>query len=114
MLRSSALNARARVCMGVGLFRGCDVYTVAWLLDVHLNTVHRTLGPLVSEGIVSKVRTGHDVNYHSTLAAKKLVRAELRRLRCEGANLVNELRQHPRIKQDKLDKLLGIVPDVEG
>lgn len=113
-LRSSALNARVRVCMGVGLYRGVDAKTLARLLGVHLITVQLLLGPLVNEKILGRVRTGHDVRYHSTLAAKKLVRAELRRIRLEGANLERELRQHPRIKPDKLDKLLGILPDDQG
>ena len=113
-LRSNALNARARVCMGVTLYRGIDVRGLSELLGIHLNTVHRILCPLVADKTIGRTRKGHAVHYHSSLAAKKLVRAELRRLRCEGANLVNELRQHPRIKQDKLDKLLGIVPDVES
>ena len=112
-LRSGALNVRVRVCMGVTLYKGIDLRTLADLLGVHRGSIHRVIASMVAEGIVSRVRAGHDMRYHSTLAAKKLVRAELRRLRCEGANLVNELRSHPRIKLDKLDKLLGISPDIE-
>ena len=112
-LRSNALNERARICMGVTLFRGCDIRTLADLLGIHKDTALRLLRPLVADKTIGRTRKGLAVHYHSSLAAKKLVRAELRRLRCEGANLVNELRSHPRIKQEKLDKLLGILPDVE-
>ena len=113
-LRSNALNERARICMGVTLFRGCDIRTLADLLGIHKDTALRLLRPLVADKTIGRTRKGHAVHYHSSLAAKKLVRAELRRLRCEGANLERELRVHPRIKLDKLDKLLGIVPDVES
>ena len=113
-LRSSALNARVRVCMGVTLYRGIGAKCLAQLLGVHLITVQLLLKSLVDDGTLGRTRKGHAVHYHSSLAAKKLVRAELRRIRSEGATLVNELRQHPRIKLDKLDKLLGINPDVES
>ena len=113
-LRSNALNERARICMGVTLFRGCDIRTLADLLGIHKDTALRLLRPLVADKTIGRTRKGLAVHYHSSLAAKKLVRAELRRIRSEGDHLANELRQHPRIKQDKLDRLLGISPDVEG
>ncbi len=113
-LRSNALNARARVCMGVTLYRGIDVRGLSDLLGIHLNTVHRILCPLVADKTLGRTRKGHAVHYHSSLAAKKLVRAELRRIRSEGDHLANELRQHPRVKQDKLDRLLGIQSENES
>ena len=114
LLKESALNVRVRVCMCIGLFGGIDRATIQNVLGVTDKTVLLALGPLVREGLITRHRIGSFVvRYHSTQAAKKLVRAELRRLRCEGANLDRELRVHPRIKQDKLDKLLGISPDVE-
>jgi len=80
--------------MGVTLYRGIDVRGLSDLLGIHLNTVHRILCPLVAEKILGRTRKGHTVHYHSSLAAKKLVRAELRRIRNEGVNLERELRQN--------------------
>ncbi len=124
LLRSGALTNRARVCMCIGLFRGVDSATIASVLGVCSRVASRTLTSLVRSGVITRHRVlVHGVNgsrsmvvvrYHETKEARRLVRAELRRIRSEGATLVNELRQHPRVKQDKLDKLLGIVPDVES
>jgi len=121
LLRSPALTNRARVCMCVGLFRGVDSATIATVLGLCSRVVSRTLTSLVRSGVLTRHRVlVHGANgsrstiavrYHETKEAKKLVRAELRRIRSEGVNLVDELRQHPRIKLEKLDRLLGILPD---
>ena len=124
LLRSGALTNRARVCMCIGLFRGVDSATIASVLGVCSRVASRTLTSLVRSGVITRHRVlVHGVNgsrstvavrYHETKEARKLVRDEIRQLSANAANLVNELRQHPRIKLDKLDKLLGIVPDVES
>jgi hypothetical protein len=111
--RSSALNVRVRVCMGVSLYRGIDAHGLAALLGVHVGSIHREMASLISSKLIGRTRIGRVVHYHSTQAAQKLVRAELRRLRLEGENLVNELRRHPRVKQEKLDRLLGLFPSDE-
>lgn len=114
LLRQSALDNRARVCMCAMLFGGVDRATIEHVLGLSRKTVLVELGPLVKEGLLTRHRTGSlIVRYHATQSARKLVRAELRRLRLEGEVLVNELRQHSRVKQDRLDRLLGLVPDVE-
>ena len=109
LLKHDALSNRARVCMCVSLFGGIDRATIEQLLGLSRKTVLVELGPLVESGLLTRHRIGSlIVRYHSTKASRKLVRDEIRRLSVNGVNLVNELRQHPRIKQDKLDKLLGI------
>ena len=123
VLQSSTLSIRARVCACIGLFGGIDRQTIERFTGLAECSVSVALTSLVRGGAVNRVRsTVHGVNggpsvsvvrYHDTKEARRIVRTELDQLDKEAMNLVNELRQHPRIKQDKLDKLLGIVPDVE-
>ena len=124
LLQSSTLSIRARVCMCVRLFGGIDRQTIEQFTGLAECSVSVALTGLVRSGAVNRVRsTVHGVNggpsvsvvrYHDTKEARRIVRSELEQLDKIAINLVNELRQHPRIKLDKLDKLLGIVPDVES
>lgn len=111
--RFSALSVRARVCACIGVSRGIDARSIAALVGLSYDSVISVLHVLVSEGIVNKHRAGQMVRYHDTKEARRIVRGELEQLDKEAVDMVNELRAHPRIKQEKLDKLLGISPDVE-
>jgi predicted transcriptional regulator len=123
VLRSSTLSIRARVCACVGLFGGIDRRSIERFTGLAECSVSVALTGLVRSGAVNRVRsTVHGVNggpsvsvvrYHDTKEARRIVRSELEQLDKIALDLVNELRQHPRIKQDKLDRLLGILPDVE-
>ena len=117
LLQDRRLSLRARVCMCVHVFRGCDRATIQRVVNVSQDPALKTLTKLVREGIVSRYRQkikGAEFYYHGSQQSQKIVREEIRRFNESCENLVNELRQHPRIKLDKLDKLLGIVPDVES
>ncbi len=111
--RFSALSVRARVCACIGVSRGIDARSIAVLVGLSYDSVISALHVLVSEGIVNKHRDGQTVRYHDTKEARRIVRSELEQLDKIAINLVNELRTHPRIKQDKLDKLLGIQSENE-
>ena len=102
----------ARVCIALELFKGIGCNDLAQLIGVNPNYLLRTvLTPLVRSGDIGKTIRDKHVFYHYRLGCAAIVAKENKRL--QGDHLVNELRQHPRIKLDKLDKLLGIVPDVE-
>ena len=111
--RFSALSVRARVCACIGVSRGIDARSIAVLVGLSYDSVISALHVLVSEGIVNKHRDGQTVRYHDTKEARRIVRSELEQLDKTAVDLINGFRVHPRIKQGKLDRLLGIVPDVE-
>ena len=102
----------ARACIALELFKGIECNDLAQFLGVHPDYLLRTvLTPLVRSGDIGKTIRDKHVFYHYRLGCAAIVAKENKRL--QGANQVNGLRVHPRIKLDKLDKLLGIVPDVE-
>lgn len=107
--------------MCVRLFGGVDRQTIERFTGLAECSVSVALTGLVRDGAVNRVRsTVHGVNggpsvpvvrYHDTKEARRIVRGELEQLDREAMNLANELREHPRVKLDKLDKLLGRLGD---
>ena len=123
VLQSSTLSIRARVCACIGLFGGIDRQTIERFTGLAECSVSVALTGLVRSGAVNRVRsTVHGVNggpsvsvvrYHDTKEARRIVRSELEQLDKIAIDLVSGFRSHPRVKQDKLDRLLGIQSENE-
>ena len=102
------LSARARVCVIVGLHGGITGRDLATVLGMHyVGLMNRILCPMLSEGLIGRVRSGNTVTYHTRKLGRQYVRAEQRRLISESLGMLDRCKKLPRCKVDLVDDLVN-------
>mgnify|MGYP000367195342 CR=1 FL=1 len=102
------LSARARVCAIVEMHGGITGHDLATVLGMHyVGLMNRILCPMLSEGLIGRVRSGNTVTYHTRKLGRRFVRTEQRRLVNESLGMLEMCKKLPRCKVELVNDLVN-------